>query len=308
MTLEIKKLDRQELLQFNLFLLEKEKLTRGKIITPIFRGDKLENLFIRLGIDYSETQNDYKELLYRLFMIGEKAKHFYSTEFYKPNYTTAITIDDCNEKVFEYIFDNISITSKSNNSHTRKFFNRNIAFKDFFQNKRDNKKQFVSNALSANVNEQKDFRNYYLTLLHQLGSIKYKNKTHLVSASTDKFIAESFAINKLTIKGIILHAWKPSYKSLLQLKKFGLPKYTNSPYPHQKEISILAGILPHYIIGLEIIEDKEFYINPSIFSNTINCNLFTNGLEINQDNFDEVLKQTKYEKPFVMSGNQIQER
>jgi hypothetical protein len=80
------------------------------------------------------------------------------------------------------------------------------------------------------------------------------------------------------------------------------------PYKTQKEISILAGILPHYIIGLQIIEDERFLINPNIFINPITDNLFIDGLSINQDDFDEVLRQTSYRKSFEVQGSRIRER
>ena len=274
----------------------------------MYRGDKLKNLFERLGIFYNEDEPDYKQLLDRLFMVGEKSRNFYADEFFKASSSRSIKIDDCNEKVFKYIFDNINDSIKSKNSSTIAFFDKNEEFKQFFLNEKDNKETFLKAFSSANENEQIYFKNYYLTLLHQLDAINYKNSSHVVSTSLDSSVAQKFAMAKLSGKSVILHCWTPKNNEINNFKKHGLPKYKNAPYKNEKEVSILAGILPHYIIGLQVIEDEVFFINPNIFSNPVNDNLFIQGFNINQDGFDEIIKLTKYKKSFESQGNKIRER
>lgn len=274
----------------------------------MYRGDKLKNLFDRLGIFYDEAEPDYNQLVSRLFMIGEKSRNFYSDKFFQTHNNRTIRIDDCDENVFNYIFDNINSSLKSKNTYTKSFFDKNEQFKQFFLNKAANKKIFSSAILAAEKNEQVFFKNYYLTLLHQLGSINYRDSSHLVSTSKDYKIAKNFAGDNFSSKRIVIHAWTTVTARLSKFKKYGLPKYSGMPYKSQNEISILAGILPHYIIGLQIIDDERFFINPNIFINPITDNLFIDGLNINQDDFDNVLRQTNYRKSFEVQGSKIRER
>jgi hypothetical protein len=297
----------QDLTQFNAFLLKQIRLTQRKIICPLYRGDKLENLFTRLGSSYNEAKEpNYEQLLSRLFMVGEKSRNFYSDEFFQKDNRT-IRIDDCDENVFNYIFDNINSSLKSKNTHTISFFDKNEKFKQFFSNKAANKQIFSSAILAAKESEQIYFKNYYLILLHQLGSINYRDSSHLVSTSMDYKVAQNFASGNYPSKSIVIHAWTTVNAYRDKFKKYRLPKYSGMPYKNQKEISVLAGILPHYIIGLEIIEDEIFFINPNIFINAITDNLFIDGLDIDQTDFDEVLKQTKYRKSFWVQGDKIRE-
>ena len=304
----MKNLSRQDLIHFNELLLRQIQLTQRRIIYPLYRGDKSKNLFDRLGIYYDEVEPNYNQLVSRLFMIGEKSRNFYSEEFFQTPNSRTIRIDDCDENVFNYIFDNINSCLKSKNTYTKAFFDKNEQFKQFFLNKTANKKKFSLAILAAEENEQVFFKNYYLTLLHQLGSINYKDNSHLVSTSKNYKIAKDFAGDNLSSKRIIIHAWTTVKARLSKFKKYELPKYNGRPYKTQKEISILAGILPHYIIGLQIIEDEIFFINPNIFINPITDNLFIDGLNINQADFDEILKQTNYRKSFEVQGRRIRER
>ena len=73
----MKNLSRQDLIHFNEFLLRQIRLTQRRIIYPLYRGDKLKNIFDRLGVFYDEVEPDYKQLLDRLFMVGEKSRNFY---------------------------------------------------------------------------------------------------------------------------------------------------------------------------------------------------------------------------------------
>lgn len=303
------KLNRKELSQFNEFLLKQIYLTNRKMIQPLYRGDNLENLHYKLGVFYSKTETGHQELLKRLFMVGEKSKHFYSQEYFKSSKGSTMGIDECNKIVFDYIFDNVNNSIKSKNSYTINFFERNPLFKNYFLDKKNNKRMFSLSVLSANQNEQIFFKNYYLSLLHQLAGINYKNQSHFVSASTDFAVAQDFSGNKSSSKGIIIHAWKPTSKKIAcRFEKYNLPKYISVPYRNQKEFSSLAGILPHYIIGLEILNDHKLFINPNIFTNPVSDNLFIDGLNINQEDFGEVLKETNYRASFEISDGKVYER
>lgn len=275
---------------------------------PLYRGDKLSNLYDRLGLFYNHRNLDYKQLLSRLFMVGDKSRSFYADEFFEPAQGRQIKIDDCTANVYNYIFDNINSSIKSKNIHTKSFFNKNEKFKDYFLNKAANKMAFTSGISSLDKNDQVYFKNYYLVLLHQLGSINYKASSHFVSTSTDSTVAGRFAGDNYYSKKVMLHSWMPINSQGKIFNKLKLPKYIGKPYSNQKEVSVLAGILPHYIIGLEIIDDEKFFINPNIFINLIDNNLFINGLDIDQGDFDDVIKLTKYKDSFEVRGNKVIQR
>ena len=86
-----------------------------------------------------------------------------------------------------------------------------------------------------------------------------------------------------------------------------MPRQTKSAFDIQHEISLLAGILPHYIIGIEFLKDNEFYFNSNILENGVNDAVFMFGLNINQDNFFNVLKETSFRKSFNTTRREIYE-
>lgn len=301
------KLNLDQLIHFSSFLLMQSELVSKRRILTIYRGDKLKGLYDKLGVDYYQGDTDLSILLSRLFMVGEKAKRFYSESFFGFSKNNLIKLSDCDESVFVNIFNQIRNSIKSKNLNTLKFFENNPSFMEYFSDK-NNKGHFSNSLLSVGSEDRIQFRNYYLTLLHQLGAINYKDKSLLVSSTTSQRIAEEFAGNPTLDKSVKLHCWMPVNRRRRQFKKLGLPRHVGSPYPNQKEVSILAGILPHYILGLEILGDGKFYFNPSLFSNSISEALFLEGIDIDQEKFDEVLMQTNYEHGFVVTGNNFKEK
>ena len=84
--------------------------------------------------------------------------------------------------------------------------------------------------------------------------------------------------------------------------------YSVGPYDYQREFSILGGILPHFISGLEIIRTNDFYPNPNIFKADITNELFFSGLAIDQSNFDDVLNLTNYKRTLITDGINVWDR
>lgn len=99
-------------------------------------------------------------------------------------------------------------------------------------------------------------------------------------------------------------------------KHSGLP-FLNTPiYPEQEEISILCGILPHFMVGICV--NKNFYINPALFETleisddcrsvhqkkTFWSDVTNNGLLVDQQKFFEYCKLTNYKKYFTFDGDQ----
>jgi hypothetical protein len=305
---ELKKLDRRDLLHYTEFLLRLVKLTTSKAIQPVFRGDNLENLFYRLGFNHGYSDENLEEFLKRFYMIGQKSKHFFDIEVSVNQNKRNIGIDDVGDHVFEIIFDNIFSVLKSKNSSTKAFFDKNEEFYNFFKLKRGNKINFLKKISELKGDGKLYFKDYYLRLLHQLGSIKYKSHSHFVSTSPFYKIAQGFACNDASSQSVIIHTWSSINYRDRKYKNIELPKYKGEPYRSQRENSFFAGILPHFIIGLEIIEQKKFFINPNIFVNEITDDLFFNGLKIDQEEFDVILKKTRYSSSYKVLGSKFSER
>ena len=64
-------------------------------IDLLFRGETLKRISEKLNIDYS---NDLSNLNYRLFLIGEKGRHFFK------EIQSRDAIDNCNNGIFKYLF------------------------------------------------------------------------------------------------------------------------------------------------------------------------------------------------------------
>lgn len=294
-------LNNNELLLFNRFLLRFIQFTNQRVISPIYRGDNINNLKFKLGLSRETNDEAISEMLDRLFMIGEKSRDYYSTAL---KYTGNFGINEINSHVAKIIFDNLNSALKNRNKKLERFFNLNRNFRDYFIPKTKNKSEFINSFLALNSTDGLFYRNYYLLLLHQLGSISYRENSHLVSSTTNIEVAREFSGDNKSER-IIIHSWKPTGKLLFRNSQIKLPRYSGTPYPQQHEVSILAGILPHFIYGLEVVDANKFYINPHLFKNTISDDLFLFGMDIDQSRFNEVLNMTNYRRSFLSNGREI---
>lgn len=269
-------------------------MMRRREIRTLYRGDSLKNLCEKLNTNYNNGDVNVRDIIDRLFMVGEKAVRYYTDN-------ENFRIEDANEYVFDKIMEYFNSSLKSKNLNTIYFFDRNTRLKEFFS-ERDNRRIFLETIERADIDERLSIRNYYLTLLHQLAAINYKKKSHFVSTSGDYKIAEQFACHDIDGHTIILHCWQPIKKERQVIKKYNLPIYSVGPYDYQKEFSVLGGILPHYISGLEIKSSNDFYPNPNIFRQEITNETFLNGLEIDQRNFHDIIKLTNYKTVIESNG------
>lgn len=287
-------MNREELIRYNDFLLKQIDLTRKREIRPIYRGDSLKNLCEKLNVTFNYENTDIPIVLERLFMVGEKAQRYYTDD-------ENFNINEASDYVFEKIMRYFKTSLKNKNANTISFFNKNLALKNFFS-EINNKSIFLEKINSATEKERVAIRNYYLVLLHQLASINYKNKSHFVSTSRDYAIAKKFSNYKLEPHKIILHCWQPIKMENYTIKKYKLPLYGVGPYHYQSESSILGGILPHFISGLEITSTNDFFPNPNIFNVEITNEIFLNGLEIDQRNFYDIADLTNYKRTLSSDG------
>jgi len=289
----------QELIRYNQFLLAEMDLTRRRVIKLIYRGDSLSNLCERLNVDYNGDLTNIELVLKRLFMVGEKSRRYYSLD-------GNFDIDDTDNYVFERISKYFKDSLENKNLNCTYFFIRNSTLANFFADK-NNKYIFLRIIEKADYQERLHIRNYYLTLLHQLAAINYKNKSHFVSTSEDYKIAEKFARQNTDSNKVILHCWQPIVKEREIITKYNLPKYSLGPFDYQKEVSVLGGILPHFISGLELMSTNRFHPNPNILNNEVSDQIFITGLEIDQTNFRKVWALTNYRRSLVTDGESIWE-
>src|ERR1700690_2599001 len=95
----------KELKKLGAFLLALNKQVSKREIILLFRGNRLENIFLQLGVDYDKDKPDYPTLLERLFMVGEKGKYFYNDQI-NTVIGRQIRIESTDEEMFNLIFDN----------------------------------------------------------------------------------------------------------------------------------------------------------------------------------------------------------
>ncbi|MDO6804007.1 hypothetical protein Q4595_16295 [Wenyingzhuangia sp. 1_MG-2023] len=290
-----------EYIKYNDFLLKQIELNQQNKIEIAYRGDNLKKIYKRFGIIDDKTEYNKQELLKRIFLIGDKSKYFYSSNLLNfkesPDY---IALDNNSENEIEKIFNYFNNSTKSKKEYIINFFSKNIELKSYFEIDK-NRNHFVETI--SKLKEKKAYRDYYLKALHQLYTLEYKKTTHFISTTTDKNVAYDFAGEN----GIIIHCWTPKLNPRLFFKKYNLPKIIFSPFKEQFEETIFAGILPHYISAVEILSETKSYINPSIFKNKISERLFTDGLNIDQNEFEEYIIKTKFRKFFTVAGKKISE-
>jgi hypothetical protein len=86
-------------------------------------------------------------------------------------------------------------------------------------------------------------RNYYLKLLHQIGSIKYRDKSNVISTSKNYSTAKKFAKGWCAGEGAIIHAWEPRSSSISVFKEYSLPRYIGRPYNSTTGASVPTSTL-----------------------------------------------------------------
>lgn len=269
-------------------------LTENKKIQFIYRGEN------NLQDIYKTDTSNIPLLSDFIFILGEKGKCFRNAPKNK---------DELIEDIWDKLSDKIcKVRLKSQNSRRiiSDFLKENKGFESFFLDE-GNKDKFIE-ILKKDTNAF----DYYLTFLHTVGNSTNKN-SHLLSTSLSYEIAKKFSGD-----GIILFGWTPTLnkithttfsKNRRQIKSLGLPLYKQL-YPHQKEICLKCGLLPHFTIGFQ--HQENFYINPNIFK-TWDKNVCLNGLEIDQSKFNDLFNDSKYKQNFIrlnkiyyiFDGNQL---
>lgn len=306
----------RELLQFWNFM---NMLIGSRYTTFIIRGESNENL--RKQYNYDINTPDI--LAQCIFMAGEKGRICWTEKKY-------LDPDDTSLENFQSICEllNSSINEGCRRGNVRRmhimqdFFTRNQEFCNAFENIDDLTIKYNQLAISG----RRKVNLYYLSIAHTINSYKYQKASSFVSTTTSPQVADIFT-NDVSIYG-----WIPKTPVRSQMKNqvksieyviaknksdildFGFPYCDTPVYPEQKEILLRCGILPHFIIGFNI--KSSFYVNPAIF-NSMNdieeinsfkklCefkrNLITNGLSVDQSDFEDFCRKTNFKRYYTYDG------
>ena len=292
-------------LRFKSLLTEKSK--EGSVLL-LYRGDELSNIRNRLFQDQARATN--QELYDRLFYIGEKARHF-SVDLYNPDERLYLTgINDCSGETVDFIFHRIGevINAPSLISRVRKHTSER--FRNYFLTQ-SNIQRFNEAFNSAyNPELRLEMRDYYLYFLHVAGAAGIRAETSFVSTSFDKRVAVGFAFNARRRTGlVVLHYFIPAPFEKFAIAPWivghhqkvvyacGLPTYkVYGLFPKQKEVSVKGALFPHFLIGVEVLEDKVFLVNSHLmrtdeadFEQVVKT-----GIPIDQRHFEERICDTGY--------------
>ncbi|WP_369049128.1 hypothetical protein [Tenacibaculum sp. UWU-22] len=304
----------EELKKFTSFCLALKK--SGIRTRMIFRGENYQSLKEKLSLS---GDNDFNKLNSLIFLIGEKGR------VYRKEYKNKIlnkkkihSIDSVEIALFKYIFKktNSILIKNKDRKEISHFIQTNKKLNQYFSNK-ENVKDFTNKISILKTKDDKiKIRDYYLSLLHQIGGIGFYNNSFFLSTSKDIKIAEKFASNNNNSEKIIFISWVNypinrigvNLNYLNNFKKnlddIGLPSYSKSFFPKQNEISIKGGLLPQYILGYIRPERNELIINPNFFTTEKEFRqIIKYGFEIDQSNFNNAIIETDYTGYFILDEN-----
>jgi hypothetical protein len=282
-----------------------EKLYRGfeKVIKEKYENESI--LLLYRGTEYSRIEerltnsNLKKENIFdKAFYFGEKA-HFCSDNNKKKIFED---INDCSlitiGKMFDEIKDLLSET------RLKKGIEDNLSngFQDYFSDAK-NKENFISILSDSDSYYKLLLRDYYLYLLHTGYTIK--DDTPLVSTSIKRSKAKKFGNKNDQIifyyfvsqpfECSIITPWKISEVVDLVTQK-NLPTYKpQGLYSEQEEISVKGGLFPQFILGIELVKERKFIVNPHLFQyESLQFeDLIQYGIGFDQSDFAEMIKKTK---------------
>ena len=265
------------------FVTTGEKVVVLKKISDLL-GNKQCKILLR-GMNKSKTKeklisklNSNDSLYDGLFLVGDKAKNFLEKSDDIPHPIKMIS--SIGKETAAWIFDSYKNLNKApiDISYFKEQGNRNTFIKK--------------------VKENEELTDYYLFGLHTFESNSLVNFVSTTSSTKTAFFKE--IKNKL-----VTYLWLPkSYNLYINYEKIQnlknrvkakkLPILSDSFHPEEEEFSFKGFILPHIIIGVHDLEINEFFLNPALLIDKENWQ--EDGLEIDQSNFKEFIKQSKYKR------------
>lgn len=296
---------KSDFLNLRSFLSEKDK--SGRVLF-LYRGEEQRNIRRRLtncGLGIETT-----EIFERAFYFGDKARHFAVDVFNdRRNFLTGI--NDCSDETLSFIYDRINNVLEDPRGFSRIRENTSEEFRQFFQHQ-NNCNEFLRRINESYTPETKlKVRDYYLYFLHIAGTVGVRQETMFVSTTTDKRVALGFARagNRNTSR-IVFHYFIPQPFHFHAIAPWvadhhqriayaiGLPTYkATGLFPKQREVSVKGALFPHFILGIELVDDEIFIIN-SNFNKYDNREDFERvarqGFIIDQSDFHSRISDTGY--------------
>ena len=274
------------------FILFVKELKTSRRVHFIYRGNS--DIFKNYGIG----SENISLLTNYIFCLGDKGRYFLHDKISKA------------ENIFSFIWNRfhdkvcgLNFNSECTKERVLMFLASNPEFYQYFSDVH-NKKHFDS-LLQLSVKESNKVVDYYLFILHTIGK-SANGMSYFLSSTTIRSVAETFKGDN----NIVIYGWMPKkganrrkikyveankYHSFV--KSLELPTHQVSVYPEQKEICIKCGLLPNYIIGFQ--HNNDFYINPNIIKEQWHDNIVYDGLDIDQKEFDDFFKKSKYKQSFI---------
>lgn len=284
------------------YLKEKEKEDKIKFL---YRGDKITNIERRLNSGDSDL--DHEELFRRAFYFGDKSKHFTLSQLSNNGQNFFKNLNDVSANTLEYIY--IKIFEFLNDNSNKDIVDKCISneFKYFFNG--DNKEIFIQKIVNRKWPKEKLLiRDYFLFFLHVTG-VSIHDHSMLVSTTTNRKIASTFCSCGNTNLKPIIHYFisSPYYKKAIApwminqhkdvVNKYSLPTYNPvGLYRDEQEVSIKGALLPHCMLGIELLDENKFIINHHIRNISLKDleKISKNGFDINQENFESDIFTTAY--------------
>lgn len=280
-------------------------LRRVGRVQLLYRGEELSNIQKRLATKKED------EIYEHAFYVGEKARHF-SIDRFELGRDYLTHISDDSEKTFLFILNRIRNVIGEHKLSIRVRKNTTDKFRKYFLSSSSDV-DFLEKINNCTGRERISVRDYYLYFLHVAGSVGIRKEAMLVSTSKNKRIALKFsgsADKKKNKKKVILHYFVPKpfhdyaigpddiYYHRHIIKKINLPEYyAKGLFPEQNEIAVKGALLPHFLLGIELIGENKFIIN-SNFANSDNMNnilrIAKSGFNIDQTDFKYMIFNTGY--------------
>lgn len=280
-----------------------------------YRGDGYANLASALNVPTDEQGLVYQ----RAFYFGNKAKHYLERQDKISRRPHLTSIEDVNDSTFIFIFDKIAEISRNADVDRERFWSQNIGLCKFFSQP-SNKDYFVTKVKNESQVVKAKVRDYYLFLLHTAGKRGVTKESLLVSTSISWEAAAKFN-NKNDARKVIYFYFIPTpfdkycvtanVESELYpvVRSLGLPSYTRGSglFYWQREVAVRGGLLPHFMLGIHRVDLDQFVVNPHLLKMPREKLPFIieRGIEINQNDFDERIKETSYQRFSSLEGEQF---
>ncbi|HEC59848.1 MAG TPA: hypothetical protein ENI24_09815 [Methylophaga sp.] len=298
---------KNDFLSLRRFLSEQDK--SGHLLF-LYRGEEQRNIVRRLINGRLGINSGSEEVFQRAFYFGDKARHF-AVDVFDDDRNFLTDINDCSDETLAFIYDRICNVLEEPRACQKIKQNTAREFREFFQG-RNNLREFIQKINESYTPETKlKVRDYYLYFLHVAGAAGIRRETMFVSTSTDKRVAYEFSIAGRRKKSrIIFHYFIPQPFHLHAIApwvadhhqriayEIGLPTYKPTGlFPKQREVSVKGALFPHFILGVELVNERKFIINSNFCEHDNRADferIARHGFTIDQSDFHNRLFDTGY--------------